>query len=216
MTDDEILSTDGSHMSTLFQFLRRSSALALGILATACLLNGCSAVGDVQPSDTAPGAEHAVFVMGVEPPGVMVGVMPGEIEKDYRFRPSPWGGGSIMMTNRGYVVLRMPANRDVGINIVHVKRSPDAALGVNYVPCGETSTPVISTGPGKVLYIGHANYRVAGDGRLEVNYRERFELAQAHLDEHFPALKGKLEQAKVQMLKTTESCTRTVIVPIYR
>jgi hypothetical protein len=194
----------------------RCRALSLGVLLSA-LLNGCSAIGDIQPSDAAPGAEHAVFVMGVEPPGVMVGVMPGEIEKDFRFRPSAWGGGSMMMTERGYVVLRMPADRDVGINIVHVKRSPDAALGVNYEPCGEARTPVIRTGPGKVLYAGHVSYRVVGNGRLEVNYRERFELAQSYIDEHFPALKGKLEKAKVEMLGTTTSCgPRTVIVPIYR
>ena len=188
----------------------------LCILATACL-SGCSAIGDVQPSDPAPGADHSIFVMGVQPPGVMVGVMPGETEKDYRFRPSPWGVGSMMMTDRGYVVLRVPADRDVGISIVHVKSSPDAILGVNYEPCGESRTPVFTTRQGKVLYVGHAYYRVAGDGRLQVDYLERFEQAQAHIDEHFPALKGKLEKAKVEMLTTTKPCgPRTVIVPIYR
>jgi hypothetical protein len=169
-------------------------------------LSGCTSLAQLDSTATAPGNDESVIVLGLGSDNYRISFFPGEV-KDGHFRQSSLATAAALGgPQQGYFVAKVKAGQTIAItNVRYVKQPGDVVLGMNYTPCDDAPTIVLTVPRGKVIYLGAIMYRFEGK-RLGVKFRDNLEGAQEYIGANFPALRGKLEAFTAQHLPTYTRC----------
>jgi hypothetical protein len=143
------------------------------------------------------------FVMGVTPHNLKVAIWSGDVENG-RFvqigslnRP-PYANTPL----DGYIVGQTHGKEAVAIWYIEFKTEDNSRYtGQAFVPCQDTKTYVIQIPPGKVVYMGDANFGI-GDGGAYSSSGYDFEKARDFMKTHYPNLANRLETGHYQRLPT--------------
>ena len=189
--------------------------LKVFIMCSLALLTACTSFGQLDANAPAPSDSESVFVLGVSPDNYRVSIFPGSVS-DGSFSSSLIRTAVVYgAAKQGFVVGKASAGDVLAITNVRVVSDSSSILGANFKPCGGAKTMVFEVPKGKVVYLGSVEYKFEGK-QLLVQYRNDIEGARRHIDQNFPALKGKLETVDFKLLPKSGSCDSTIYVPIYR
>ncbi|WP_288410509.1 hypothetical protein [uncultured Herbaspirillum sp.] len=191
----------------------KSLLTSLFSLAVLC---GCTSLGQLDSTARASRKGESIFVIGVSPPNHRVSVFPGDID-DGVFHQSLFLPAALYGSAKdGFVVGKASAGEVLAITNVRVVSDEDALIrGQNFAPCYGAKTFVFQVPKGKVIYIGSAAYFFRNE-KLEVHYRNDFEMAKNYIDANYPELKGLLEYQEPQLLPIAKNCNPgPMFMPIY-
>ncbi|MEJ0044017.1 MAG: hypothetical protein WDM81_18180 [Rhizomicrobium sp.] len=167
----------------------------------ACLALAALSACISSPEDLAapPSGQDSYVVLGVAPADMNLQIVNG------RLRKGVFSAGLFRLTelsykpdDGGYVVMKVPGNADYAVVSAVSTIWRQSFLGEKYVPSG-AKTLVFEAPAGKVVYVTSLQYR-RGAGRLDVTPTQDLERARAYLHDHYPALAGRLTQARYAFL----------------
>jgi len=178
--------------------------LYLPILGVTLMLTSCT-IGALDSSTPLPADDHFIFVIGVSPVDAKIVVDQGEIGNGIftpdNFSPLTFGG----TPDRGYILSRARGNTMQAIISIQMPRDEYGKLRLPVAPCGGVKTPVFTGAAGKVIYVGNVRYSRHGE-RVEPAYSSDIDSAREFLRANYPALAGRLEQGRYELLPTSLRC----------
>jgi hypothetical protein len=178
----------------------------LVLLVAVFLLFGCGSTGRVDRAIASVDPEETVFVIGVKPAQANITVVAGFL-KNGAFRQDPSAGEAFVgHPDHGFIIGKAPAGALLAIERVRWVEPGSMALGRNvYIACGMgIQTMVFASPKGKVVYV--ADLEIEPGTTTSITRRRNFEQARKYFDEHYPALKGRLEQQDSEIVPVARSC----------
>lgn len=177
------------------------------------LLSGCGTYGVLNRTSNFDPKSESIFVIGISPENFWIETLGGEIEGGtFKFH---WNGSAVQgWPTDGYLVGKVKGGELMAITKIDKVKQNSAFKGKQYVPCAGVKTLTFKAPVGKVLYITDIHYSLVNE-KLSIEYKRGFEAAKLFIDEHYPNLRGKLEDQKdIAYYPTNVSCTDISIIII--
>lgn len=183
----------------------------VGLCFVVFLLTACTFGKPLPKGAKAPKSNEAYFILGLSPPEYQIQIFRGSINSDDRFHLHPFANASLNgIAESGYIVGKADGGSFLAITRVYPNASD---IYTSFIPCEDGKTVVFKAIGGKVIYIADIEYTLTNN-KLMLGYKDNINGAKKYLESEYPDLASSLMQGEFDIIKTTESCTSTIYVPI--
>jgi hypothetical protein len=154
-------------------------------------------------------SREAILIFGLTDPHARVQLEAGEVQ-DSRYRADWTNVYPIFYgaADKGYVLLKVPADRPVAITSISMEnRWTQFWSGGPFQTCKGQTVAVFQVPKGKVLYFSNFDFRSEGRSLL-FTATDNFAGAQEYVNTHYPQLTGLLQSANFSSLPRADDCQK--------
>lgn len=173
------------------------------LLCASVFLGVCPSQARLDPIATPDERQESVIVLGASD-GYEYFLFPGKI-RDQRFHQDAFRSASVAaLPDRGFIVARARAGDTLSVLRISARDMGAALSGHTFAPSGDTKLYTLEVPRDRVVYYGDLKVSPGSKG-LSLSPSWKFDQARAHIDAHYPALKGRLEAGSSRWVRAPEA-----------